>query len=130
MNIQIRKAEGADVPALVDILRSLDIFPHIVAETYQTTKDRVNRHLSLCISNDGHLILIAQDSLSGEIVGYTAVHWIPYLILAGPEGYVSELFIKQDFRGHGIGTRLIDAAKIEDPEPGMLPVNAAQSSKA
>jgi GNAT superfamily N-acetyltransferase len=31
------------------------------------------------------------------------------LLLSGPEGYVSELFVAEAARGRGVGTRLIEA---------------------
>jgi GNAT superfamily N-acetyltransferase len=112
MEIQIRQAETKDVPALTNLLRSLGIFAHINAEAPQATEERVGRHLALCLADESHLILVAQ-SAGGEITGYCAVHWLPYLILAGPEGYVSELFIDEKFRGQGIGARLLEAIQAE-----------------
>lgn len=44
-------------------------------------------------------------------MGYTAVHWLPYLILSGPEGYVSELFVAEAARGMGVGKALLTAVK-------------------
>ncbi|HMB21312.1 MAG: GNAT family N-acetyltransferase [Chloroflexota bacterium] len=117
MEIQIRKAETTDVPALTDLLRSLGLFAHINAESHQSTEERVGKHLDLCLADDSHLLLVAQTS-SGEIAGYCAVHWLPYLILAGPEGYVSELFIHEKFRGQGIGAQLLEAIRAEAQKRG------------
>ncbi len=117
MEIQIRKAQAADVPALTELLRSLGLFAHINAETPQVTEERVRKHLALCLSDDSHLILVAQF-LEGELAGYCAVHWLPYLILAGPEGYVSELFIHEQFRGQGIGAQLLEAVRSEAQKRG------------
>ena len=107
MEIQIREARDTDVPALTGLLRSLGLFAHINAETAPSTEARVRRHLALCLSDDSHLILVAQ-STGDELAGYCAVHWLPYLILAGPEGYVSELFVDERFRGQGIGRQLLE----------------------
>jgi len=60
MDIQIRKAETADVLEITRLLRSLGLFAHINAEEIQSTQKRVLNHLSLCISDDSHLILVAQ----------------------------------------------------------------------
>ncbi len=117
MDIQIRKAEDKDVPAIADLLRSLNLFTRINSEAPQTTLERVLKHLGLCAADDSHLVLVAQTS-SSEIAGYCAVHWLPYLILAGPEGYVSELFIRNEFRGQGIGSQLLDAIKTEAQKRG------------
>ena len=101
----------------MNLLRSLGLFAHINEETPQTTQEHVSRHLSLCTADDSHLILVAQTA-SGEIAGYCAVHWLPYLILAGPEGYVSELFIRDEFRGQGIGSLLLKSVKTEAQQRG------------
>jgi N-acetylglutamate synthase-like GNAT family acetyltransferase len=117
MDIQIRKAKMTDVPAISNLLRSLNLFAHINHEEIQFTQQRVHRHLELCISDDSHLILVAQTA-NGDITGYCAVHWLPYLILAGPEGYISELFIKEEFRGRGIGNILLEEIKVEAQNRG------------
>jgi N-acetylglutamate synthase-like GNAT family acetyltransferase len=112
MNNRIRKAEATDVPAIADLLKSLGLFAHLNAEPLTITQDRVLKHFTLCTADDSHLILVAQTP-DGEIAGYCAVHWLPYLILTGPEGYVSELFIKDKFRGQGIGSQLLETIKTE-----------------
>ena len=54
----------------------------------------------------------------GEIIGYCAVHWLPYLMMPGPEGYVSELFLNQSSRGLGIGGQLLKTIKAEAEKRG------------
>jgi len=117
MSIQIRRAEADDASALAKLLRSLNLFSQINNEDHQTTQQRVRRHLGLCTSDDSHLVLVAQLP-GGEIAGYCAVHWLPYLILTGPEGYVSELFIREEFRGQSIGSQLLKKIKMEARERG------------
>jgi GNAT superfamily N-acetyltransferase len=112
MEIEIRKAEKRDVPAIADILRGLSWFEHLAAETPAETQVHVGRELALCQSDDSHLVLVAEDA-SGEVVGYVSIHWLPYLIHAGPEGYISELFIQENARGQGIGSRLLEKAEEE-----------------
>ena len=117
MEFQIREAKAADAPALAELLRSLGLFAHVNAETPEATEVRVHKHLALCLADDSHLILVAKFP-AGEIAGYCAVHWLPYLILAGPEGYVSELFIDEKFRGQGIGAQLLEAIQAEARKRG------------
>lgn len=117
MDIQIRTAKKTDVPAISNLLRSLNLFASINHEEVASTHQRVQKHFELCISDDSHLILVAETT-HGEITGYCAVHWLPYLILSGPEGYVSELFIKEEFRGQGIGNNLLEAIKVEAQRRG------------
>ncbi|HTP10020.1 MAG TPA: GNAT family N-acetyltransferase [Anaerolineae bacterium] len=115
--MDIRRAEMTDAPTLAELLRSLGFFAAVAAETAAETQTRVLKHLTICLADNSHLVLVAQTA-SGEIAGYCAVHWLPYLILAGPEGYVSELFIKDKFRGQGIGSQLLEAVKTEARKRG------------
>jgi GNAT superfamily N-acetyltransferase len=74
------------------------------------------RHLDLCRSGESHNVYVAENS--GAILGYVSVHWLPYLFLTGPEGYISELFINEQARGKGIGTRLLEKVKEEGAKRG------------
>ncbi len=114
---QVRKAVLADALALADLIRDLNLFEHITAEDPQSTRQRVAKHLELCLSDDSHAIFVAEDA-GGELTGYTAVHWLPYLILAGVEGYVSELFIAEAHRGCGLGAQLLEQVKEEAARRG------------
>jgi GNAT superfamily N-acetyltransferase len=75
------------------------------------TCDRINHHLMLCNVDESHSIYVAEGN-SG-IVGYVAVHWLPYLFLPAPEGYISKLFVHESARGRGIGTQLLEVVKAE-----------------
>ncbi|MBN1887452.1 MAG: GNAT family N-acetyltransferase [Thermoflexales bacterium] len=72
----------------------------------------MERYLTLCFADDGHSVYVA-ESVQGGVVGYASVHWLPYLFLLGPEGYVSELFVKTEARGQGVGSQLLDVIKAE-----------------
>ena len=118
MEIRIRQAQTGDVAAIVDVVKSIDFLSAIYPdESIETTRSRVLSQLSLCKADGSHLILVAESS-SGEIAGYISAHWLPYLIFAGPEGYVSELFVKERLRGRGVGTRLLEAIKTEAEKRG------------
>jgi GNAT superfamily N-acetyltransferase len=112
MSIRIRKSKTSDAHALADLIRAQGIFTRINVETPEETEERVRRHLALDGADDSHLVLVARNA-DGQIAGYCAVHWLPYLFLSGPEGYVSELFVHPEFRGQGIGGLLLEAVKSE-----------------
>ncbi len=69
-------------------------------------------HLARCLASSEHLLLVAEDS-RGQVVGYANVHWLPYLFKPGPEAYVSELFVRQDRTGQGVGRALLAALESE-----------------
>ena len=109
-DITIRLAVPGDVSAIASILRSLGWFARFEHASVDETQAQIARHLALCQTDDSHVILVAEDT-EQSVLGYVAVHWLPYLMLTGPEGYVSELFRHEAVRGRGIGRRLLDAVK-------------------
>lgn len=106
----VRPATPDDVRAIAAILRGLGWFAFINDEAKARTETRVKKHLRLCMADDSHAVLVAEDA-KNAVLGYVAVHWLPYLMLPGPEGYVSELFVAEAARGMGVGTRLLEAVK-------------------
>jgi len=106
----VRSATLADAPVVAALLRGLGWFALMNEESPAETERRLAEHLRLCLSDESHTVLVT-ESPEGAILGYVAVHWLPYLMLAGPEGYVSELFVSESARGAGLGTKLLEAVK-------------------
>jgi len=112
MDIKICKAEQRDAAGIAEILRELGWFAEIIAETPAETREQIANELRLCQADDSHAVFVARGT--GEMVlGYVAVHWVPYLMHSAPDGYISELFIRESGRGQGIGARLLDAVEAE-----------------
>ena len=105
--VEIRPALASDADALSGLIRGLGFFARLEGEDATSTAARVDRHLSMCLADDSHTVFVAVET-GGHIVGYTAVHWLPYLFLTGPEGYLSELFVADDRRSRGVGTELLE----------------------
>lgn len=108
--VTVRQAQHEDVPIIADIIRKLGWFKHAENESPTATERRVLLHLELADADDSHTVLVAEDE-EGRVAGYISVHWLPYLILAGPEGYISEVFVREDMRGKGVGTALMNDVK-------------------
>jgi GNAT superfamily N-acetyltransferase len=111
----IRKVQPGDALALTTLMRGLGLFMRIANEPLEKTLAVITRHLELCLVDRSHSIYIAEDQV-GELAGYIAVHWLPYLFLPGSEGFISELFILETDRGAGLGSRLLEAVKEEATE--------------
>ncbi len=117
MNIQIRPAALEDAPALAVLLHEVGQFARINNQPLAETIETVRRQLDLCLTDHSHSVYVAEDE-AGKIAGYVSIHWLPYLIHSGPEGYVSELFISPAARGQGTGSLLLDIAVREGRERG------------
>lgn len=105
---EIRKASIDDARELALLLRGIGWFETFNTGAIDTLTERVRARLEQCLAGDSHLILIAEDS-PGRIAAYASVHWLPYLFMSGPEGYVSELFVSEAARGRGVGRELLAA---------------------
>jgi N-acetylglutamate synthase-like GNAT family acetyltransferase len=118
MEYTIRKARMEDVEGIASILRELGWFVHIVEENEEATNQRILQHMQMCMADNSHSVYVACQK-NGNIAGYISVHWLPYFILKAPEGYISELFIRQSERGKGLGVNLLDIVKEEAIQRGV-----------
>ena len=117
MEMNIRRAEIADAHAIANILIELGWFAHMDQGFHSAMPARVESHLRLCISGEDHSVYMAENK-DKDVLGYTSVHWIPCMFLPGPEGYITELFIRECERGKGIGGSLLAVVEQEAKERG------------
>ena len=109
----VRRATGDDAPGLVALLRSLERCDWLRAEEPAAAEARVRAGLLAADGACRSVYVAAADD--GAILGYVAVHWLPYFILPGPEGFVSELFLSPAARVVA-DHMMIDAATRESLE--------------
>ncbi|MBN1262708.1 MAG: GNAT family N-acetyltransferase [Anaerolineae bacterium] len=119
MPYPIRSAVPEDAEAITMILRDLGWFEYMRNEPFDITYRRIQEHLARCLNSADHSVYVAVDP-QDQVAGYTSVHWLPYFILAGPEGYISELFIRGPDRGQGLGAQLLAAVATEAKERGCV----------
>jgi GNAT superfamily N-acetyltransferase len=108
----IRKATLDDARQLALLLQGIGWFDRFNSGEVDELAAQVRKRLQQCLADGSHSIFVAEEK-AGEIVGYGSVHWLPYLFLSGPEGYVSELFVSAAARGRGIGRELLQAIESE-----------------
>jgi GNAT superfamily N-acetyltransferase len=106
----LREARLEDAAQLTDLLREVGWRPEFQTEPLEQLTQRVARQLALCHANESHTVYVAVDT-EGTLVGYVAVHWLPYLMYPGPEGFISELFLREPVRGQGLGAKLLETVK-------------------
>lgn len=116
--VLIRPASLDDADSLTNLILDLGWFQHYFeGAPPEEVRARIAHKLRLTLADDSHTLYVAEGS-AGEIEGYVAVHWLPYLFMPGPEGYISELFIRETARGQGIGRRLLEQVKAAATERG------------
>jgi len=117
MGIEICKAEQKDVAGIAEILRELGWFDPITTAPATETQAHIANELKLCQNDNSHCVYVARGN-GDAVLGYCAVHWLPYLLHSGPDGYISELFILDSARGQGLGTRLLETVEAEGVRRG------------
>lgn len=117
MTFTIRTAKFTDCPSLADLLREVGWFEFIKNKTPEEASDHVAAHLADCLADESHSVYVGVDE-EGNIAGYVNVHWLSYLFLPGPEGFISVLFLRPSARGQGLGAELLETVKAEALERG------------
>ena len=112
MSTAIRKATVDDARKLASLIKGIGWFDTFNTAEADVLAERVKVRLEQCLAHGSHSIFVA-EAPGGEITGYGAVHWLPYLFMSGPEGYVSELFVSASARGQGIGRELLKVIESE-----------------
>ncbi|MBF6594242.1 MAG: GNAT family N-acetyltransferase [Thermaceae bacterium] len=102
MNPRIRTAQPSDARTMAELLANVDDYPKWKEQGVDALEKVVRASLER--NHPERLVLVAE--LDARTVGYTAVYWLNYLF-SPPEGYVSELFVRSDASGRGIGTALL-----------------------
>jgi GNAT superfamily N-acetyltransferase len=108
--MHIREATESDAQAIAELLQTITELHAVTGMTTETLCARVAVNLALAIPARGTLVLVAVAD-DDAIVGYCSVHWVPFLFFAGPEAYISELFVRPADRSAGVGSRLLDEAR-------------------
>ncbi len=65
-------------------------------------------NIALLLRELGWFLLIAENKRH-DFFGYCFIHLNMHLFLAGPEAYISDLFVREKYRGQGVGRKLIQA---------------------
>ena len=111
----IRPAQLTDARAIAEVRANIDDYDHWKALGVAAMEAQA--HASLARQHSERLTFVAE--FGGRVVGYAAVYWL-HPAFSGPEGYLSELFIRSDASGRGVGTALIETVKAEAQERGCL----------
>jgi GNAT superfamily N-acetyltransferase len=108
MNIKIRKIEESDFAQLISLFHEFAIF--------EKSPEKMTNSLEQMIKEKEYLNGFVVFSDKNEIIGY-ATFFFTYHTWIGKSLYMDDLYIKQEYRSAGIGSKLInkviDFAKTE-----------------
>ncbi len=118
MDIHIRTATKTDAAGIAAIIREMGWFASVNAESPEETTARIAATLEKAETSSHYVAYVAETA--EEMVGFAALHVLPYLIHTGNEGYLSELFIRESARGQGVGTALLRTVQDEARRRGCF----------
>ena len=103
MDTIIRPAEPADIPAILEMIRELAEFEKLSDQVVATEADYEK---NLFGENPAAEALIAETE-NGDAVGY-AIFFSTFSTFLGKAGlWLEDLYVRPDFRGSGVGKRLL-----------------------
>lgn len=99
MDIKIRKATVNDFPAIFGLIMEL-------AE-YEKSPEKVSNSLELMYEQKEYFNCYVAETEEKEIIGM-ALYYFAYYTWVGKTLYLDDLYVKEAYRGNGLGTRLMD----------------------
>lgn len=118
--VKVRKAQKEDATEMAEILREIgwsekrNSLPLVeVSGPIKELITAADRY------PEGHTIYVAENE-GGRVIGFTNVHWVPFIMLGSIEGYVSDLFVSPSSGGKGAGSSLIRKVMEEGENRGAF----------
>lgn len=115
--MKIRKVQQDDYKQPIELLENIGWFKTLFENPKSDLYQKIKKHIQLSLDDKSHSVYVLEEN-NEILLGYISVHWLPYLFLEGPEGFISELFVREKQRGKGIGTKLLNKIKEEAEERG------------
>jgi len=103
MNITIRKAEPADIPAMLQLVKELAAFERAPDAVWNTEEAM----LSEGFGEHPFFHTFVAETQNGEVIGLALYHWA-YSSWKGKYMYLDDLYVKEKMRGNKIGQMLMD----------------------
>lgn len=108
MDVRLRKATQKDYPEIIAMIKELALFEK-APERMTNSVDQMEEEKDL------FRCLIAEDE-NGNILGM-ALYFFAYFTWVGKSLYLDDLYVKEQYRGNGIGKILLrELMKVADEE--------------
>lgn len=104
--IQIRNAVPSDVPIILGLIRELAEFEKL---SHEVSATEAELHAHLFGPRPYAEVLIA--SLDGQPVGFALFFHNYSTFLSKPGIYLEDLYVREAWRTHGVGTALLEAVR-------------------
>jgi diamine N-acetyltransferase len=106
MTLQVRPATAADHALLLPMVRELQVHEHL-----PEPGPEVRAALDAVLRDDRlGCVLLAEDG--ARALGYTVLGFGYSLEFHGRDAFVDELYVRDEARGQGVGSLLLDAAEM------------------
>ena len=102
----IRPLRPDDVDAIVRLHKDLGWNP-----AFKADGSTLRQRLKSLITEDNALLLVAE--IDNRVVGYVHGEMVTYLLFAGSEMFISEVFVVEGARSQGVGKTLMTAIEEE-----------------
>ncbi len=99
INYHIRAATEKDFPSILELIKELALFE-------KAPEKVINSVEQMQAEQDLFKALVAEKS-DGEIIGF-ALYYFVYYTWVGKSLYLDDLYVKEIYRGHKIGSALLD----------------------
>ncbi len=107
--MKIRKASNTDIPQLIQLIIDYKTSQNLIFNNDQIEKMRSS--LKNSVNGNINILIVSLNSKEDSINGYLNMHMIDFPLIQGKELYISDLVIKEEKRGKGHGTELLNYAK-------------------
>ncbi len=119
-NITVRHAKAGDGSSMAEILREIGWSERRNSMELGEVAGPIEELINVtCTDSEGHSMLVAVDE-GDKVLGFTNVHWVPFVMLGSYEGYVSDLFVSPSSSGRGVGQALLSQVMDEGKKRGCM----------
>lgn len=114
--LKIRRAKSCDAKSMAEILREIGWSERRNSMPLEQVSGPIEKLIDHAEKDpEGHTIYVAANE-EDNAIGFINVHWVPFVMLGGVEGYVSDVFVSPGASGMGAGRMLVDAVMKEGKE--------------